>query len=220
MNLRTPPTALSAAFGALLLSSSLGCASTGTAPAERAAVPPEQFKAEAHGGVDVHIVRKIDAPADKVWRILAHEFAEIDRWSSLVDKSWSVDATGLPEDLALAADAPIVGRVTATGLGEPMEVFVVFSDERRTYTFQALDLPPMMTSSQNTTRVIDHGDGTSSVTFDIAVVPAGPFKLMNGFFADRLGKGLGNVLDELKYYAETDELPAAKLAKLAETDSD
>ena len=39
----------------------------------------------------------INAPASKVWRVLAHDFEHIDRWSSGISKSKASTAGSVPE---------------------------------------------------------------------------------------------------------------------------
>jgi hypothetical protein len=52
----------------------------------------------------------INAPAEKVWRILAHEFDTIGQWASAVPASQAV------ADLPAPAGAQVGGRVCATAV--------------------------------------------------------------------------------------------------------
>ena len=72
-----------------------------------------------------------------------------------------------------------------------------YDEEAMTFTFRAGGLPDIIAYSQNTQSVVDHGDGTSTVRFDIYMVPKGPAKLMKRKLKRRFEENLGHVLVEV-----------------------
>lgn len=176
----------------------------------------EQAPTNKNKSVDVHLEREINASADAVWALLGAGFAEIGGWAALVDASREMTLADIPEGLVVAPQAPVLGRWTATGFGEPGEVLVMYSDVERALTFHAIDLPGFLKHSQNTQQVLETGENTCTVTFDIHAQPK------FGFMAKKLesifSEGLPGVLDDLAAYAETGEQSVAKKAAVAALD--
>ena len=162
--------------------------------------------------MDVRLETSIDAPADKVWGILAHQFPDISEWAAGVAFSREASADEAPDGWALAPTAPVAGRLTNAGL-ELKEFFTAFDDEARRFTFRASGLPRIIEMSQNTTTVTQTGDGSCTVVFDIHVEMSGPFVVLTPVLKRRLTKGIKPVQEDLKVYAETGEVSAARKAR-------
>ena len=148
------------------------------------------------------IETEINAPAAQVWQVLAHEFAQIDRWASIVETSRPIDQSEVPAGYSVAADAPIPGRQTTSKIGTFTEVFRMFSDEKREFIFRAAGLPPFIALAENHSRVIDRGPDQSTLTFEILMEPKGIFKLMNRLLRRRFGSSYGRLQQELKQFVE------------------
>lgn len=191
----------------------LALALTGVSPsqtpthAKRAPLTTDQALSHANG-VQVHVEQVIDAPAEQVWEVLGHQFADIGDWASLVEESYPTST--VPGHIAIDPDAPVTGRVTVTGFGAVEEYLIEYDDAAMTYTFRAHNIPGMMLYSQNHTQVHPLDADTSKVTFDIHVVPKRKF--MGAKINDTLSHGLANLLDELKVYVETGTVAPAKAA--------
>ena len=82
------------------------------------------------------------------------------------------------------------------------EFITSYSDERRTLTFDAAGLPPIVRRGRNVQSVRDHGDGTSTLTFEIDFDFRGPFKALSPIMRRRMATSLGGVQTDLKAYAE------------------
>jgi hypothetical protein len=160
--------------------------------------------------IDVHLEREIDAPAERVWEILGARFADVAEWASLVDSSRVMQSSEVPSTWFVAPTAPVPGRWTPSGFGEPGEVLVMYSDADQALTFRAMNLPGMLLYSQNTQQVVSTGEGTSTVSFDIHAQPK--FRVMRSKVSEIFERGLSQVLDDLAVYAETGEPSPAKLA--------
>lgn len=152
---------------------------------------------------EVHIETEINAPAAEVWAVLAHEFAEIDKWSSTVRGSRVIDISEVPEGYEVAPSAPIPGRETASPAGTFREIFTMYSDEQMELTFQADGLPSIITYMADTQRVIPLDDGRSLVTFDVTMAVSGIFRVFGPILKGRFASTFGLVQEELKIYIET-----------------
>jgi hypothetical protein len=156
-------------------------------------VPP--LAAELPTGVAIHLERDIDAPAATVWGLLAHDYVAIDAWEHRVQASRAMTEADLPAGVVAHADAPVVGRIVNTGLGEIAETLIEYDEDGRSFTFHAAGLPPILRYAQNTQSVVDLGDGRSRVTFDIYLVPKRglPKKML----AKKFSQGLSRTLDDV-----------------------
>ena len=163
--------------------------------------------------MDVHIETPINAPAERVWGILAHDFANVAHWAAGVKWSEAATADEAPADFDLAPTAPIPGRTTDAGL-VLKEFFTAFDDDGMQFTFRAAGLPRIIRLSQNTSTVVPTGAETSTVVFDIHMELVGPFALLAPVLKRRLAKGLAPVQHDLKVYAETGQ-PSATDARSA-----
>lgn len=176
--------------------------------AQREAAPTDKSRS-----IDIHVEREINASADEVWALLGGGFAEIGDWATLVDASREMADSDIPAGFTVDPDAPVLGRYTATGFGEPGEVLVNYDDEQRTLTFWATDLPGMLLHSQNTQQVVAIDEDRCLVTFDVHAEPKRKF--MGKMISKKFGEGFLGVLDDLAVHAETGNVSADKAAAQA-----
>lgn len=151
---------------------------------------------------EIHIETEINAPAEDVWAALAHEFAEIDKWSSTVSESRAIDASEVPDGWEVAPTAPIPGRETTSPAGAFREIFTMYSDENMEFTFRADGLPSIIAYMADTQRVIHLAEGRSLVTFDVTMEAKGSFKVLGPILKGRFASTFGLVQEELKAYVE------------------
>ncbi|MEM7126842.1 MAG: SRPBCC family protein [Chloroflexota bacterium] len=151
----------------------------------------------------VHIETEIDAPAEEVWAALAHEFAEIDKWSSTVESSRVADANEVPSGWTIDPDAPIAGRETASPAGTFREFFIDYSEEEMDFTFRADGLPSIITKMTDRQQVIPLDENRSKVTFDVEMQASGIFKALGPILSSRFASTFGLVQEELKAYVES-----------------
>ena len=128
--------------------------------------------------MDVHLETPINASADVVWGILAGKFAEIDQWSTAVDKSWALSPENAPKGWTIAPSAPIPGRATVNRIGELHEWFIQYSEENKEFTFRGHGLPRIITYTANTSKVTSTGENSCVLSFDVHVEFMGPFSLL------------------------------------------
>ncbi len=51
----------------------------------------------------LQIRQEINAPADKVWTVLAHQFSEIGEWSPRIEYSRAMDMEEVPTEFTVAS---------------------------------------------------------------------------------------------------------------------
>ncbi len=166
--------------------------------------------------IHIHLEEEIDAPADEAWAVLAHRFAEIGEWAPGVETSRAISLDEVPAGFTVAPSAPVPGRVTPNPLGDITEVLTMYSEDDRTFTFEADGLPPIVTHTTSTTRVTELDNGHSLVTFDIEMGFIRPFNVLGPVMQSRLqssAAGPAGIIKDLKTYLESGEESQAHLTK-------
>lgn len=159
--------------------------------------------------MQVHIETEINAPAEHVWQILAHQFADMADWTSTLSESRAIGRSELPEGLTIAAHAPVPARETTSSFAKAIEVISDYSEEEMELTFVAANLPPILSSAANTQRVISQGDDKCLITFDMNIGLRGIFKIMAPFLNRRFQKTMSGVQNDLKVFVETGQVALA-----------
>ncbi len=149
----------------------------------------------------VHIETEIDASADKVWKILAHEYADIADWTDTLSESRVVNVAELPDGYQIAANAPVPARETTSPFVKAIEVIYEYSEAKRELKFEALNLPPMLSHARNHQQVLALGENKSKVIFDIDLGFRHVFNLLAPLMKRRFHKTMSGVQQELSVYA-------------------
>ena len=160
---------------------------------------------------------KVDAPADKVWRVWAHEFDDAYQWMASVPNSYAADH-GERFDAAHSAGRTCDLNAKPDGL-KAVEQFLAYDEAARTATVRVdfANTPGLFPIRYNSVEVsvADAGDNTSQMTWRFqshikpwAVVmwPA----LRKGF-----DLFVGQIMEELQYFVEHDAPHPRKLKALA-----
>ena len=158
--------------------------------------------------MQVHIETEINAPAEKVWQILAHQFADMADWTTTLSESRVVDSSELPKGLKIAPTAPVPARETTSSFAKAIEVISDYSEEKMELTFHAANLPPILSEAANTQRVVSKGPNKRVLTFDMNIGLKGVFKIMTPILKRRFHTTMSKVQGELKVYAETGKVAA------------
>ncbi len=148
----------------------------------------------------------IDAPAEKVWDILARRYCEIAGWTRAVQRSWPMRQEQIPPEVQVAPAAPFPGRMVVTPLGQLGEVLTEYSEPERSFTFLALGVPGIVTRSTDRTTVHALGPSRCRVTLEIELLLWGGFRILEPLLKRRIARALQPMLEDLKHFAETDTL--------------
>jgi hypothetical protein len=115
--------------------------------------------------------RTIKAPADAVWRVLAHEFDRIGEWATPIATSRQAASAQRP------TDAPVEGRVCSIALRmfpEVEERVIAYDAAGRTLTYEPVrGMPSFLAVARNRWKVTSNGHAVSSVRFEATVVTRG-----------------------------------------------
>ena len=155
--------------------------------------------------MELQIKQQINASADKVWEVLAHQFAEIGEWSPRIEYSRALALNEVPAGLKVASNAPVPGRITPNPLGQLYEVLTEYSEDEKTFTFEVPGPAPLFSLTKNTTKVAALDVDKSLVTFNLDLLPKGIFKLFSPVIKRRfqISKfGPAGMIQDLKAYVE------------------
>jgi hypothetical protein len=152
----------------------------------------------------------IKASAQKVWRVLAHDFGSIGQWASAIPASQAVPDLPAPEG------AQVGGRVCATavpGFADVQEHFTYYDEASMRYGYQAAEGPPRFLKRAENHWLV------CSLEPDVALVETRAELEMSffpgWFLAPLLKLHMGRVgtrsLEELKYFVEHDQPHPRKL---------
>ncbi len=185
-----------------------------TIPTILTAQTMEKKKPNVISTVDIFI----DATPDKVWEILAEDFAGIGKWSSGVSHS---EGFGNP-----IGDSPHSIRaceITAAGFDDTKEEILEFDEQNYTLRYSLFDgLPGFVKDAENTWRLTAQGAGTQ-VSAKTVMRATGPMGfMMRGIMKGATQKALSSMAEEVKYYIEQGKPHPNKVAskeKLGRKDS-
>jgi hypothetical protein len=152
----------------------------------------------------------INASANKVWRVLAHDFSNIGQWASAIPASQAVTDLPAPEG------AEVGGRVCSTavpGFGDVQEQFTYYDEQSMRFGYEATEgRPSFLKHAENHWEVRSLGPTTSVVEtraeIEVSLFPG-------WFLAPLLKLQMGRIgaqsLEEMKYYVECDQPHPRKL---------
>ena len=144
----------------------------------------------------------INASADRLWEILVDDFDQISKWTAAVYTS------GPNPDLPVGD-----GRVCETTIGNNVEEMTHRDQQNGTFTYHVIPekAPFFLNGIDHTWTIKPTGENMSQVGMD-ATVHLGPVAniLMGPFMKRRMLSGFASILEELKYYAETNQIHPGK----------
>ena len=152
----------------------------------------------------------INAAAQKVWHVLAHEFGTVGQWASSIPESQAVT------DISAPAGATVAGRVCATavpGFGAVRETFTYYDEQSMRFGYEPSEGRPwFIKHAENHWAVRSLGPQTclveSRAELDVAPFPGVFLAPLLKLFMGRVG---AQFFEELKYYAEHDQPHPRKL---------
>lgn len=159
---------------------------------------------------------KIQAPIDTVWKIWAVDFDKAGDWMAFVNHSYEVDPT------VAVADAPIAGRVCefSTSVDGPIAVEDVTKFDHVNYELDIAvtpkNFPAPIVKNLVSTKLIKISEEETIMDFVANVKLTTLGNIMSPVIKAGFSKQLGQMLEELKYYAETGVVHPRKQKKLAQ----
>ncbi|MEM7126550.1 MAG: SRPBCC family protein [Chloroflexota bacterium] len=150
----------------------------------------------------------INAPADKLWKILGEDYDKVGEWTS------EVPSSGPNPDLPAGQ-----GRVCSTdGFGDAKETLTEYDEKRRamSYVAEVEKMPFFVKQMGNSWRVEPRGNDRSIVHMHMKghLLPVFA-QLMGPVMKRQLAKSADTLLEELKYYAENDQVHPRKQKQLS-----
>ncbi len=165
------------------------------------------------GQLNISKTTTIDTSADKLWTILADQFTDVGSWSSSVASSGPNQAANIVLD-----GAPVGGRICEVpGFGSTDERLTHFDADKKTFTYSltADKIPRFVTGMRNTWTLTSQPGGKTLVGSQIRGNAGGIMgALMGPMMKMKFKKTIGDVLTDLKIYAESGEASAAKKKQL------
>jgi Polyketide cyclase / dehydrase and lipid transport len=157
----------------------------------------------------------INAPADKVWKVIAHDFEHVAQWASGVAKS------GVVSETKTVGGAKVGGRFCVSqspsfGIDKVQEVFTHYDEATMRFGYKAISgLPASFKSVRNNWSVWALSPSQSVVHIDPEMEVHFLTGILLNVFRLPLKKLLGDrTLQELKYFVENDTVHPRKLKEL------
>ena len=152
----------------------------------------------------------IDASADQVWDVIAHQFGRIGEWATAIPGSTTITAPATVTHSYVLVEAPVAGRVCDTGIRavpQVTETIVAYDEDARTLTYQATaGMPAFVTLARNTWEVKPLSDGQAQVTYAGELEVRGVLgALARRLLLARVARDGQYLLEDLKHYAEHGE---------------
>jgi ribosome-associated toxin RatA of RatAB toxin-antitoxin module len=152
----------------------------------------------------------IDASADQVWDIIAHQFGRIGEWATAIPESTTITAPATVTRNHVLVEAPVAGRVCDTGMRavpRVTETIVAYDEDARTLAYQATaGMPAFVTLARNTWRVKPLSDAQAQVSYAGELEVRGVLgALAKRLLLARAARDGQYLLDDLKHYAERGE---------------
>ncbi len=154
----------------------------------------------------------IEAAADAVWEVLAHQFDRVGEWATVIPSS------AASEGVAANIGAPVMGRVCATGVRivpEIEERIVAYDEANRTLTYEGHGMPKFIKTARNRWHVQALDDRRSRVSVEATLEPCGIVgRLMYVFLRLQLARIGPQFLGDLEHYIEHGEPSPRKRRQL------
>ena len=150
----------------------------------------------------------IDAPKEKVWEVLADDFAGIGKWASNVSHSqgFGPQIGGSPYNIRAC-------EITAAGFDDTKEEILEYNADDFVLKYELSDgLPGFVKDALNTWTLEEQNGGTLLSGHTTMQATGVMGFMMNGLMKGATRKALENMCRELKYYVETGEPHPDKVA--------
>ncbi len=143
----------------------------------------------------------INAPIEKVWQVVGHEFADAYKWASNLKHSEALDSASLNGSSCTKRGCDI------DGFGKITEKLLEYSDDKYLLSYEVNSgLPKFVSLVKNTWKLTTTGNGNTNVAIRMKLQTRGFMGwLFGGIMKRKTEKLLDRSLEELKYYVENGE---------------
>ena len=140
----------------------------------------------------------INAPIEKVWQVVGHEFADAYKWASNLKHSESLDSASLNGSSCTKRGCDI------DGFGQITEKMLAYSNDEHLLSYKVTGgLPKFVIKAENTWKLSTASGGNTNVEIRMKMQTKGFMGwLMGGIMKRKTEKLLDRSLGELKYYVE------------------
>jgi len=156
--------------------------------------------------------RIIEAPADAVWEVIAHQFDRVGEWATAIPTSTA--SVGINANVG----APVMGRVCFTDVQMVPEVeerIVAYDEADRSLTYEGHGLPKFIKTARNNWHVEALGHRRSRVSLEATLEPRGILgRLMYVLLRLQLTRIGPQFLSDLEHYIEHGEPSPRKQRQL------
>ena len=143
-----------------------------------------------------------------VWEVLGNQFADIAKWSSLIEKS---EVSGDPKIPGVNFSI----RSTQTTAGPTMQELTSFNPEQHSLSYKAISGTPFFFKSVNAKWSLSEASGEKThLVLDFEVKFKGLFGILSPVIKLKLGKVGDELLDDFKYYVENGKAHSRKVMSI------
>ncbi|NAY91754.1 hypothetical protein GTQ34_07485 [Muricauda sp. JGD-17] len=152
--------------------------------------------------------KRIDAPIQKAWSILGHDFANPHKWASPVNHS---QPEGFEENQMRCNE-----RSCTTEMGNIRERLIAYSDDDHSLKLEVTEgLPFFMKTITNRFNLIASSGEQTDVHIELEMIPKGLMGfLMVPLMKYKMSKMWDDILDDFAYYVEYDRPHPRKVQKM------
>lgn len=165
-------------------------------------------------GVDVGkivITRLVNAPREKVWKVVADDFADVAQWSSLISEAKFFSSNHDNTSGILGGSRQCFIPAFGTAIDERV---VTYDKENSVFAYEIKSgLPPFVTKGFTTFTLDSLDDNTTqlSATMTMQIAPGTP-GLPIGMAKENFSNAMNLSLDELAFFIENDKPHPRELA--------
>ncbi len=140
----------------------------------------------------------INADIKKAWQVLGPEFANADRWSTVIKHSQANDSKSFNGSTCTERGCDV------SGLGKIKEKILEYSDSEYVLSYQVYEgMPKMVKYMSNYWKLTPSADGKVKLEMKMEMKTGGLMgSMMKGMMKKKMSKMADQVIEEFKYYVE------------------
>jgi hypothetical protein len=142
----------------------------------------------------------IEAPAERVWKVLGERFMHVGEWAAPITSSCPVAGSEPGVGMIRACTTAAFGPVKA---GIIHERLTSFDRDHMTFEYEAIDgMPSFVAHAVNRWRVRRVDDRRCMLRIHATLILRGPARLLGWLVKWQMRVGGARVVEELKYFVE------------------